>query len=250
MAAIPMINMFLMASGGFNDPVYVISYENRYDVSPQEMDIAKLEMSWCKAKEISNSLIYDAISLWKTSKTGNFPTLNDITEYYMNKSCLCVQDIEPETRKRFLTHHISLYGRLPYCIETETSMMYHAIHNEFPSEEELNNTFQRTYEFGMNPEEFHAKDKKIIPVANLDKMKSDVMQECKDYPTCTICQSQIEKGEKYYKLKPCNHYFHADNCLGECTIINWLSKNRKCPMCKTEVVVDCDDKASAAENPK
>ncbi|KAH1222997.1 E3 ubiquitin ligase BIG BROTHER [Glycine max] len=45
---------------------------------------------------------------------------------------------------------------------------------------------------------------------------------------CVICQMTYRRGDQQMKL-PCSHVYH-----GEC-ITKWLSINKKCPVCNTEV---------------
>lgn len=45
---------------------------------------------------------------------------------------------------------------------------------------------------------------------------------------CVVCQMTYRRGDQQMKL-PCSHVYH-----GEC-ITKWLSINKKCPVCNTEV---------------
>lgn len=46
---------------------------------------------------------------------------------------------------------------------------------------------------------------------------------------CVICMINFEKEEEVRCLK-CKHLFHVD-CIDE-----WLAKEKKCPVCKQEVL--------------
>ena len=51
-----------------------------------------------------------------------------------------------------------------------------------------------------------------------------------DTKTCSVCQEDFALGEMA-TLLPCGHLFH-----GKC-IVQWLEKNRTCPLCRKEVCV-------------
>ncbi|XP_022631782.1 probable E3 ubiquitin-protein ligase ATL45 [Vigna radiata var. radiata] len=46
---------------------------------------------------------------------------------------------------------------------------------------------------------------------------------------CSVCLSQICKGEKVRSLPVCNHRYHAD-CIGA-----WLKNNTTCPLCRNKI---------------
>ncbi|XP_077227343.1 E3 ubiquitin-protein ligase BIG BROTHER-like [Tasmannia lanceolata] len=48
---------------------------------------------------------------------------------------------------------------------------------------------------------------------------------------CVICQMNYKRGDRQMTL-PCKHIYHA-NCL-----TRWLSINKACPVCYTEVFSD------------
>ena len=58
----------------------------------------------------------------------------------------------------------------------------------------------------------------------------DEPKKLKDDPSCVICLTNFEVGEKVSAL-PCCHSFHT-KCLD-----NWITRNPKCPVCKFEVTL-------------
>jgi len=46
---------------------------------------------------------------------------------------------------------------------------------------------------------------------------------------CSVCLSQMCKGEKVRVLPLCNHRYHAD-CIGA-----WLKNNTTCPLCRSKI---------------
>ncbi|XP_065634996.1 E3 ubiquitin-protein ligase BIG BROTHER-like, partial [Quercus suber] len=45
---------------------------------------------------------------------------------------------------------------------------------------------------------------------------------------CVVCQMRYKRGDRQIKL-PCKHVYHSD------CITKWLSINKICPICNTEV---------------
>lgn len=51
---------------------------------------------------------------------------------------------------------------------------------------------------------------------------------------CSLCLDDIKNDADIYKL-PCNHIFHAHNCLENTNIMNWIEKHKTCPYCRGKV---------------
>lgn len=49
--------------------------------------------------------------------------------------------------------------------------------------------------------------------------------------TCSLCLEDITKDSDIYRL-PCNHIFHAGNCISEQNITVWVRKHGTCPYCR------------------
>nr|XP_012574128.1 putative RING-H2 finger protein ATL53 [Cicer arietinum] len=47
---------------------------------------------------------------------------------------------------------------------------------------------------------------------------------------CSVCLSQMCKGEKVMLLPLCNHRYHAD-CIGI-----WLKNHTTCPLCRSKII--------------
>ncbi len=46
---------------------------------------------------------------------------------------------------------------------------------------------------------------------------------------CTVCQANLEEGERIRAIEKCQHLFHAD-CLDP-----WLRTQNTCPLCRVEI---------------
>lgn len=53
--------------------------------------------------------------------------------------------------------------------------------------------------------------------------------EEKESDYCSVCLSQICKGEKAKSLPVCNHRYHVD-CIGA-----WLKNHTTCPLCRNKI---------------
>lgn len=51
--------------------------------------------------------------------------------------------------------------------------------------------------------------------------------------TCSLCLDEITKDSDIYKL-PCNHIFHARNCIGEQNVEVWIKEHNTCPYCRAK----------------
>lgn len=200
--------------------------------------------TWFRGDEasISENLLKTVFSLWTKSKSGEFPTLDELTDHYKDSLCQCRYHYSEHQNREFTKHCLVYAGRLLSCSESELAEEYRLIENRYPTMEELLEQRIRMLEFYIDPEQYHEKYKNHVPVPNLDKLLPIELEEKEK--DCAICLGDMVKGDKCFKLS-CGHYFHSEKeeCLGDFNIINWLSKNRQCPVCKSEVYVEVDKKA-------
>jgi len=182
----------------------------------------------CKDTEIINYISSQDITTLTTDYViSQFCFVNCICEVNYQDDYIC------EIKKKCLYTR----GRFYTCLQLPLVYEYYLLHKDIPSDEKLTEIIERTYEFERNPEEFHEKDKILVPTLNLDKL-SPIVKDTPVDENCSLCQSVIST-KPFYKIPPCNHLFHADaeDCLGESTIINWLSNHKQCPNCKTIVQI-------------
>jgi len=198
--------------------------------------------TWCKSKKISKALVSVIASLWDKSTTGCIPSLDDLVSYFSQRTCIHGLSLEENQRKELMRHFLVEFGTYPNCSQIEIATEYYQFHKKFPSEEEFQATLNRRVEMMMDPVEFHSKDKKLIPTANLDKIQTFVMEEKEDYPSCSLCLEDVTSGQKYFKLTPCGHVFHGDPCLENHSVLTWLSQYRTCPTCRGNVEIVSDKK--------
>lgn len=229
----------------FNPQIIFSFFPDNFESKNEYFDseskqLAEMEIkTWCKSKEISYELLSESLRLWNKSLTGEFPTLDIIIDNFSTKLCSHALFVPLDFRKEIVRYFLCNFGRMPNCLETEAIINYRIIHKgNFPSEEELETTIKRTLEFDINPEEFHQKDKNYIPVANIELIKTEVL-DSKETVGCALCFDQINNGSKYIKLNPCGHYFHAisKDCLDDKCIIDWMKTHKTCPVCRCEIKI-------------
>jgi len=250
-SSLPSDNPLLLRSPGFFGSVRHMMSENEFGVfndystfSSDIMTAAEMEIkSWCKSSNISRLVLKVAADLWKKSETGQFPSLVEIVDKFVESSCLCLRGVTFTEQRELIRHFLVNFGRQPSCRETEATIEFKRFHGTFPTREELDTTLSRMDQMLEDPENFHTNDKLHIGCSNLDKIEVEEFNEEKELE-CYICMESINKGQKIYTLRPCGHRFHATekDCLDGSTVINWLKKNRTCPCCRVEVKINTGSK--------
>lgn len=98
-------------------------------------------------------------------------------------------------------------------------------HQQYPNPDNM------TYEELLELEEKIGNVSKGLSSDQIDKIKMK-MYSSKIYRNdkCIICQFEFKESEQV-KVLLCDHCFHKE-CLDE-----WLQNEKKCPVCKKEVIV-------------
>jgi len=162
--------------------------------------------------------------------------VNDCYRY----RCGCVYHMTPEIVKKVIKKCILLIGDIPDCEMFPNFIEYYLLHSTIPNEEELDEYMRRVYEFSRNPEEFHQTDKCLVPTLHVEKLPVfDYKVSLDEVDVCCICQEEFTTSQKVIKLVPCGHLFHhsINDCLENGSILNWLSANNRCPLCKIKIEV-------------
>jgi hypothetical protein len=228
---------------------FVNPYVNEEDEKEAESYIENIELiKWYYRDVTSNTYEPDEKylktinHLWYTSTRGDFPSLDNIVENLYENRCECTYAYDTQIVKNLLRHFF-IIGLKDSCNTVRIAMEFYVINNSFPSIEEIENTAERMDDFYNDPEAFHQEDKVLVGVKGLEQLKVHTMDTSEykshDDLACSICQEDIIQGQRYIRLD-CRHiyHFHNKDCLEEGSIINWLEKNKFCPNCKCEVVVN------------
>lgn len=168
----------------------------------------------------------------------NSPTSRDeIESLFCIVDCICELPYPENDIVNIKKLYLQKQGTFYRCAELPFVYQYFILHKDIPNEEELIEFVQNTLQFELNPEEFHQKDKVLVPTLNLDKL-SPIVKDSYIDSICSLCQNEIGNNS-FFKIPPCNHIFHAtkEACLGESSILDWLSTNTQCPNCKTKVSI-------------
>lgn len=151
-------------------------------------------------------------------------------------SCLCglVTPDLIEDAVMITTEVIKTEKKILSCQQVLLYLEYFRQEHRIPRYEELIEYLTNLRNISSDPERFHQENKMKIPTPNLDLLQP---KECKKEDNCGLCFETIPEGEKCYTL-PCNHVFHSDQekCLST-TVKKWLSQNKCCPICKSEVIL-------------
>ena len=212
--------------------------KNKALMTPEVIRLVRTEIKlWCKASEISQSLILSALKLWKKSPDQTFPTLEGIVNDHLQRACFCLRSLSFTDQKAFITHFFIEFGKAPSCKQTFACAEYYRIQRTWPSPHQLDEMIERI-EHLANDLQFEQKERDATPTLNLHLLKPQPADE-KSEAICALCQDPIKPKDLCYKLPPCNHLFHAqsEQCLGGCTITTWLEKNDKCPVCRQKIEI-------------
>lgn len=182
-----------------------------------------------------------------------FPSFDTFVNLIYNNRCLCSDRVsyiyqsfsrnsgteEENYIKNITVDFVMLHGFYPSCNYFSYYIEFFIIHNRIPTDDELSSFIERAREFNISPEDFHQKDKLLVPTLNIDKL---VVEEFSNISSpvndcCAICREDFHPQTKTIKLSPCNHLFHSNNseCLQDASIINWLHSYNFCPLCNTKI---------------
>ena len=174
------------------------------------------------------------LEYWQDHNRHRLPDLDEIIERCLREAPSLDQLPIDDMRDMF-RHYLLEDGSLPAPGDYYYIQEYLVLHDEYPNEDQLQEMRIRAMRFMVDPERFHAEDKMIVPTLHISRLPRAKNAE-KDL-VCCICQDEITVGQETITLVPCGHKFHANDkeCLEEGSILNWLSTNNRCPMCKKKV---------------
>ena len=183
-----------------------------------------------------------------------FPSLEQFLNLIYNDRCICSNRFNnitgarvPDSNslnqsnyvKNIVIDFVLLYSNYPNCNYFPYYIEFYILHNRIPLDNELEVFLDRIREFFNSPENFHQKDKLLVPTLNTDKLEhldfgliKSPVNDC-----CAICREEFEEKTQVVKLRPCLHLFHYNNneCLQDASIFNWLHSYNFCPLCKSKV---------------
>jgi hypothetical protein len=135
------------------------------------------------------------------------------------------------------THYIFNKGFIPSCDKLIDILEYYTFHHEYPTDEQINEIHRLRTLSRTDAERLHAENKVVVSCKNLDSLKP-IQCDTTDQ-NCGICLNELRLGDTVYKLPQCGHLFHSNekDCLEKGCIITWLQTSAKCPLCKTEIVI-------------
>jgi hypothetical protein len=119
------------------------------------------------------------------------------------------------------------------CDVIVATRSFFTLERRWPSMPELQDYAGRQRMQSGDPERFYQEERFAVPTPNLHNLSATRAEQDSD---CTICGHLVTAGSDCYLLS-CGHQFHATDCLDGASILTWLSGNRRCPVCRVEVVV-------------
>jgi rubrerythrin len=112
---------------------------------------------------------------------------------------------------------------------------YYQIEKNWPTAESLNEYMDRQAMQTHDPERFFEEEKFAVRTPGLERLETVPTEEVFQ---CPICGEHVQCGIGSVRL-PCGHAFHgiAAECLNGANILTWLHENKRCPVCRTEVLI-------------
>jgi hypothetical protein len=179
-------------------------------------------------------------------------TVADIFVRNEHSSCICSLTIPPDDMRSSFVHLCSLENPLPVdCEHIFLAAQYNRIYGHLPSAIQIS-AFQGRVTILIVPG--GRREVESQPARNTDKLPVHTA-EC-DTGTCSVCGDLMSPGHKILTL-PCGHQYHSDRkeCLGEGSVLDWLSSHDSCPNCRKPASVEDvkdedDDQDRDARTPK
>ncbi len=148
-----------------------------------------------------------------------------------NLDCVCL-DEEPMLHAWVdATEHALIHMGSDKCDVIVASRAFFTLERRWPTLTELQEYVGRQRMQSGDPERFYREERFAVPTPNLHRLVPTPALIDSD---CSICGHLVSSGSSCYLLS-CGHQFHAADCLDTDTILNWLSTNRRCPVCRVEV---------------
>lgn len=190
----------------------------------------------------SVNILNAILEMWHQAGRQSFPSLGEVVSYVLEEIIITnLSEVPPFILHNLVMTWIARYGYVPSQNILEYIYQYFVLHNNvYPNEEELRNFIINITEFLRSPEEFHARDKHLVPAVGVERIQRFPNED--PDAICCVCQDQIKRDEMVLRLPPCQHIFHANNmeCLDGSSVLDWLARSNLCPLCKTKVEVPAD----------
>jgi len=150
-----------------------------------------------------------------------------------NLDCACLDD-EPMLHAWVdATIHALINMGSDKCDVIVASRSFFTLERRWPTMPELQEYVGRQRMQSGDPDRFYREERFAVPTPNLHRLLA-TPAECDS--DCAICGHTVLTGNSCYLLS-CGHQFHAVDCLENDSIINWLSANKRCPVCRVEVAL-------------
>ena len=150
-----------------------------------------------------------------------------------NLDCACLDD-EPMLHAWVdATIHALIHMGSDKCDVIVASRSFFTLERRWPTMTELQEYVGRQRMQSGDPDRFYREERFAVPTPNLHRLLA-TSAECDS--DCAICGHAVLTGTSCYVLS-CGHQFHAVDCLESDSILNWLSTNKRCPVCRVEVAL-------------
>lgn len=168
------------------------------------------------------------------------PTIEQVgMEYLKLLRCECLI-ITSDNIVKSLIHIWKHLNTVPCtCYFIDIISQYYAIEHHMPNESQLNSFIEHLQRILDDPEDYCNEERTKLPVIGIENLSP--IRNTENNIKCGICMEEIQNDSMVFKLPQCGHLFHSNQseCLGESNILKWFETSKHCPICKTEVCIEC-----------
>jgi hypothetical protein len=192
------------------------------------------------SEEPLQSFLLAGQAVWQDIKTSGLPCLDATVERWVRRHrCDCIRGSDSKMRSA-AAHCVRGLGVYPRCNILQAVMDYHTLEGRNPTRTEVGAFLEATARIEEDAEGYWQDTKRpTAGTPNLERLPVETcLSSSSDDPEhCGLCKERIVRGCKVYRMPCCGNRFHCTECIGDKTVVNWLSGSRKCPVCASEVVL-------------
>ena len=178
--------------------------------------------------------------VWQEVKTSGIPSLDATVERWVRRHrCDCIRGSDAKVRAA-ATHCVRGLGVYPRCNVLQAVIDYNTLEGRNPTRTEAAAFLEATERIEADAERYWQDTKRpTTGTPNLEKLPVETYSSSpsQDPHYCGLCKERIVSGCKVYRMPCCGNRFHSTECIGDKTVVDWLSGSRKCPVCASEVVL-------------
>lgn len=151
----------------------------------------------------------------------------------MNKRCTCLPSMSKELVDAAV-HSVTVIGS-DACAAINATLSFYTIEHSWPTLSQFGEYCYKQHTQTTDPVRFYKEEEFAVRTPNLRNLKPSQTLEDVD---CLLCGQVVCANHQAFFLS-CGHVFHGDafECLDGSGILTWLETNKRCPTCRSEVII-------------